>query len=172
MTTAGINEVTPHSHQILLLIVKTNVQASDHDAVSQETELLWGGDLSENSLERSRSPAQSTLENDADSSSDDSDDSAGPGSDSSSSGESYQSVRLSCWPLTPAGLRDVVVGSRFFASNHLLLVSFMLVCFSSVHDSFDFRTHAVVGTVSTVVPQYYDTTNNSSSSALHGQSRC
>ena len=49
--------------------------------------------------------------------------------------------------------------------------SFMLICFLSVHDSFDFRAQAVVDMLSTVVRHYYalsyDTTD--CKSALHDQ---
>ena len=66
-------------------------EANDPGAVSQETELPAGGDLTENPSENSKAPVQSDVKSDAGSSSDDSEDSAGPGFDSSSSsGESEE----------------------------------------------------------------------------------
>ena len=54
-------------------------EASDPGAVSQETELLAGGDLAEKSRRTCKGACAKRLESDADSSRDDSKDSAGPG---------------------------------------------------------------------------------------------
>ena len=63
-------------------------EASDPGAVSQETELLVGGDVADKSRRKFKGACAKRLESDAESSSDDSKDSAGPGFHSSSSGES------------------------------------------------------------------------------------